>query len=130
MESTVQGTRVPTAVPARTVAVQVRGQRVIVECPVWCTVDHDADPLYTLADLSHEGDPVALLVPSHEGTEETLIVYRAWWPFARSEREQRPYLGLLASEGGDNACLSREHAEQVARDMEAHAALIRQMAAL
>lgn len=119
-----------TAVPTRTVAVLVRGQRVFVECPAWCTVDHDADPLYTLADLSHEGDPVALVVPSHRDTEETLIVYRAWWPFARSERERRPYLGLLASEGADNARLSRDWAEKVARDLEAHAALIRQMADL
>lgn len=130
MESTVQGARVPTSVPAapRTATVVIRGQRVTVECPNWCVRLH-GETLAGLDDLLHEGEPHAVGVPTLDGISPAMVTRVSWWPFARDVEDRAPYLAVSLADGGDGADLAqRSVVEQLADDLERHAARLRALA--
>ncbi|MBI0381520.1 hypothetical protein JBE27_35975 [Streptomyces albiflaviniger] len=61
----------------------VRGQRIAVPCPDWCVVDHAAQDLAFLEDVSHHGEEVSLPVRQFDGSvEQILTAHLAQWPFA------------------------------------------------
>lgn len=52
-----------TPTPSRLSPALVKGQRILVECPHWCTVDHVADPENFVEDIWHAGNYANLEVP-------------------------------------------------------------------
>lgn len=126
----------PTVAPAaytapsmgRTVTAVLRGAEIPVHCPDWCRTDHAGQDLAFIADLSHEGEPVSLPVPTFSGTDEHVLRARlCWWPFA--DDDKGPYLALEADGGGDCAELPAAAAIAFTDQVVAHAERIRQMAA-
>lgn len=55
------------ASPARMVPALVAGQRVTVECPTWCAVDHVAFGEPYLEDVGHHGPSADLWMPKASG---------------------------------------------------------------
>lgn len=87
-----------TAVPAQTrrpsastVSVLVRGQRITVDCPSWCTESHD-EAYRSLEDVAHRGDKIALSVPVHGGDVVQVLSARIEsWPFAGDPKTEAPF---------------------------------------
>ncbi|MFJ4637559.1 DUF6907 domain-containing protein [Streptomyces hygroscopicus] len=116
----------------RLVAAVVRGQRIAVPCPSWCVVDHSAENLADLPDLSHYGRRISLAVPQFSGDPElVLIAYMAQWPWATDEHEGRPYVALEACDSGDVTELGkrtgRAFADRALAHLAAFAALVDQL---
>ncbi|WP_372444914.1 DUF6907 domain-containing protein [Streptomyces coffeae] len=87
------------------VAALYRGQRVAVECPAWCVVDHAAENVISLDDFSHEGAPISLPVPVSGAAERVLIARLVQWPFASDEAGRAAYLSLEGTDDGEVASL-------------------------
>ncbi|MEU1663603.1 hypothetical protein ABZ547_08305 [Streptomyces sparsogenes] len=97
-----QQSSVPAVTPPsspRLVAALVRGQRIAIPCPSWCVVNHSAQDLAFLEDLSHASVAVTLPVRQFDGSvEEVLAAQVVQWPFAR---EGEPYLSVDADGSGE-----------------------------
>lgn len=118
-----------TAPPAgRTATAMLRGAPIPVSCPDWCRTDHASQDLAFIADLSHEGEPISLPVPTFGGPDEHVLRARlCWWPFA--DDDKGAYLALEADGGGDCAELPAAAAIAFSDQVVAHAGRIGQMAA-
>lgn len=111
----------------RTATAVLRGAPIPVRCPDWCVTDHANQELTFIADLSHEGGPISLPVPTFSGPDEHVLRARlCWWPFA--DDDKGPYLALEADGGGDCAELPAAAATAFSDQVVAHAERIRQMA--
>ncbi|WP_158712127.1 DUF6907 domain-containing protein [Streptomyces rimosus] len=107
----------------------VRDRRVVIECPPWCVTAHEAAPEAFLNDVVHEGEPMALSVPtSCSEQEQVLIVRLVQWPFAAQESDRRVLLALEVAGDSDPVALDAALAFSVARGMEEHAVRLRQLA--
>ncbi|WP_210947250.1 hypothetical protein [Streptomyces sp. MK37H] len=123
----------PASPPApRLVAAMCRGQRIAVECPLWCVRDHSREDLAFLEDLSHEGEEIALPAPEFSGVSAVLISSIREWPFVKDEEKGLPYLGFDATGFGDVAALAPAAAlafiDQAAAHLEKMRAQARQLA--
>lgn len=123
-------TAVPTVTPPppsspRLVAAVVRGQRSPVPCPPWCVVDHAAEDLAFLEDLSHAGEAVALPVRQFDGSVELILAAQVvQWPFAR---EGEAYLSVDADGSGECNQYAATAALAFADQLIAHAEKIRRL---
>lgn len=123
-------TAVPTITPApplspRLVAAVVQGQRTSVPCPPWCVVDHAAEDLAFLEDLSHAGEAATLPVRQFDGSvEEVLAAQLVEWPFAR---EGEAYLSVDADGSGECNQYAAPAALAFADQLIAHAEKIRRL---
>ncbi|MEU1787077.1 hypothetical protein ABZ553_14630 [Streptomyces sparsogenes] len=123
-----QQSSTPTVTPPsspRLVAAVVRGQRIAVPCESWCVVDHAAEDLAFLEDLSHAGEVVALPVRQFDGTVERILAAQVvQWPFAR---EGEPYLSVDADGSGECNQYAASAALAFADQLIAHAEKIRRL---
>ncbi|KOG53153.1 hypothetical protein ADK76_29000 [Streptomyces griseoflavus] len=79
--------------------------------------------------MVHEGEPMALSVPtSCSEQEQVLIVRLVQWPFAAQESDRRVLLALEVAGDSDPVALDAALAFSVARGMEEHAVRLRQLA--
>jgi hypothetical protein len=109
----------------RLVAAVVRGQRIPIPCPPWCVVDHAAEDLAFLEDLSHAGEAAALPVRQFDGSvEEVLAAQLVQWPFAR---EGEAYLSVDADGSGECNQYRAAAALAFADQLIAHAEKIRRL---
>lgn len=105
----------------------LRGTEVPIQCPTWCITDHAAQDVLFIADVSHEGEPISLPVPTFGGPDEHVLRARlCWWPFAADDRG--PYLALEAGDDGECAELPPAAALAYADQITAHAHNLRRMA--
>ncbi|WP_435861914.1 DUF6907 domain-containing protein [Streptomyces sparsogenes] len=95
-----QQTSAPASPPSpRLVAAVVRGQRIPVPCPSWCVVDHSAQDLAFLEDLSHAGETVTLPVRQFDGSLERILAAQlVEWPFTE---KNEAYLSVDADGSGE-----------------------------
>jgi hypothetical protein len=123
-------TAVPTVTPTpslspRLVAAVVRGQRIVVPCPSWCVVDHAAEDVAFLEDLSHAGEAAALPVRQFDGSVERILAAQVvQWPFAR---EGEAYLSVDADGSGECNQYRAAAALAFADQLVAHAEKIRRL---
>ncbi len=121
------------AVPSQTttgrhVAALVRGQRVFVECPSWCTHPH-AESYRSLEDVSHHGDAVQLFAPSYNGVIEAVLAARvSSWPFAGDSETAVPFVAFDPV-GDEVAQLTPEALTAFADQVIAHGYALRALAA-
>lgn len=128
MTPTVAPTADTTPSAGRLVTAMLRGAPIPVNCPDWCVTCHADQDLAFIADLSHEGGPISLPVPTFGGPDEHVLRARlCWWPFA--DDDKGPYLALEADGGGDCAELPAAAAVAFSDQVVAHAERIRQVAA-
>jgi len=64
----------------RMVPAVVAGQRIVIECPVWCTVDHVAFAEPFVEDIGHHSAPADLFIPRGSGSEFLMSAQLAMHP--------------------------------------------------
>ncbi|MFF4644943.1 DUF6907 domain-containing protein [Streptomyces sp. NPDC001389] len=112
---------------SRFVPAVVRGQRLLIECPMWCAIDHCKHPTGHLEDIWHGGNFAGLMVPRMEGEASLLAFARIGLdPYSSNPSRRSPFIVL--DDGGDSDDMTPEQAEQFADNLEAFAAQIRAMA--
>jgi hypothetical protein len=112
---------------AGTITVLVRGQRITVDCPSWCTHPH-TEAYRSLPDVSHHGDAISLAAPSHQGVEQVLTARISSWPFAGDPATESPFVAFDAV-GDEVAQLTPEAALAAADQTIAHGYTLRALAA-
>ncbi|MDX3230581.1 DUF6907 domain-containing protein [Streptomyces sp. ME19-01-6] len=118
-------TPTPPSASPRLVAAVVRGQRIAIPCPPWCVVDHAAEDLAFLEDLSHAGEAATLPVRQFDGSvEEVLVAQLVQWPFTR---EGEAYLSVDADGSGECNQYAAPAALAFADQLVAHAEKIRRL---
>ncbi|WP_221890340.1 DUF6907 domain-containing protein, partial [Streptomyces sp. WAC05858] len=115
----------PPSTSPRLVAAKVQGQRIAVPCPDWCVVDHAAEDLAFLEDLSHACEAATLPVRQFDGSvEQVLTAQLVQWPFAR---EGEAYLSVDADGSGECNQYTAPAALAFADQLVAHAERIRRL---
>ncbi|MFE9382350.1 DUF6907 domain-containing protein [Streptomyces sp. NPDC007025] len=103
----------------------VRGQRVIVDCPAWCTVVHAARDEYFLEDVSHSSDSLSVSAPvGVSRREDVLVGHIAEWSFAG---ESRPRFAFDATGSGEFSELSKHQARAELDRIAAHVEHLRRV---
>lgn len=112
---------------ARFVPAVVRGQRIMIECPGWCTVDHVESPEGFLDDVWHAGDYADLNAPRIGKDAELVLFARLGIDPYASEPERRQ--AFVTVDGGDEGSyMTPDLADEFAANLEAFAEQIRSMA--
>ncbi|MFF2650576.1 DUF6907 domain-containing protein [Streptomyces sp. NPDC058045] len=121
--------------PTRLVPAEIDGQRILVACPTWCTIDHVTEPEARLEDLTHSGNHVDLMADGFDpaadqhGDGSQLFAYACIGanPAARTPQEREA--GIIISDGdGFLLRLDAAQADQFADGLVAFAAQIRGLA--
>ncbi|MBB1252907.1 hypothetical protein H3146_05935 [Streptomyces sp. OF3] len=116
-------TQAVTPAESRIVTASLRGARIPIECPTWCTISHAAVDLAHIEDLEHEGTPVSIRI----GCEERVMqVSLNQWPFSR---QPEPHLAVEATYDSETEALPPAAALAFADQLAAHADTIRRLAA-
>ncbi|GAA4676609.1 hypothetical protein GCM10023347_33640 [Streptomyces chumphonensis] len=112
----------------RTALVSVRGKATEIACPSWCTVDHTAKGVAAIEDVFHTGECRSVLFTGHGGEQRGSLLAELWQaPFAR---DTAPKLTVSTDQDDDCHELDADATDQLAADLEAHAAWLRSQAAV
>ena len=112
----------------RVVPALIDGQRVFIECPTWCTIDHVKENQKFLIDVWHSGEFADLTAPRRNGIPDLLAYARLGIdPFSSNEAMQRPFLFVEDGSCAEGSYLDAEHADTFADNLVAFAEKIRAM---
>lgn len=111
----------------RIVPAVVGGNRIYVECPSFCTVDHVASPEGHIEDVWHGGDYAHLNVPRLGKSPDLLAFARLGIDPASSDPAKRTAF-VFVDDGGEGYEMSPAQADTFADNLERFAAEIRGMA--
>ncbi|MGY1439502.1 DUF6907 domain-containing protein [Streptomyces reniochalinae] len=110
--------------PHQSVAV-VRGQRVIVECPAWCTERHAEHDELCLEDVAHVGDQAAVSAPVGVTSREDILAgHISQWTYTG---ETRPVFAFDATGSGEFSELSKVQARAELDRIAAHVERLRRV---
>ncbi|MFE5629944.1 DUF6907 domain-containing protein [Streptomyces sp. NPDC056543] len=126
-EQSVQATAQTRLVPA-VVGVKGRTQRIHVECPIWCVVDHSR--IVTLDEVTHYSSSDVVQVPTflHEDTSHSdLSLSISVDPDSPDPREREAHI-LVDNGTFEEARLTPQLAEELADDLIAFASQLRHRA--
>lgn len=113
---------------ARIVPALIDGQRVFIECPNWCKIDHVRENQRFIEDVWHSGEFADLTAPRRNGIPDLLAYARLGIdPFSRDEAMRRPFLFVEDGSSAEGSYLDAEHAETFADNLVAFAEKIRAM---
>lgn len=105
----------------------VRGTRIFVECPEFCTVDHVDEGANHVEEIWHAGDYADLNVPNMTGKTSLLAFARLGVDEQATEPGMRtPF--IVVDEGRDGFYLTPQQADEFADNLNAFASRIREMA--
>lgn len=111
----------------RIVPALVNGQRIFVECPTWCSMDHVAENERHLEDLYHGGNFSDLKLRRSSGELELLMFARLGLdPYSPDPDRRMPF--IVIDDGSDCADLTPVQAEEFADSLVAFASKIRDLA--
>lgn len=105
----------------------VRGTRIFIQCPAWCTVDHVDEGANHVEDIWHAGDYADLSVPNMTGKTGLLAFARIGVDEQATEPDMRNSF-IVVDEGRDGFYLTPEQADEFADNLAAFATRIREMA--
>lgn len=109
----------------RTIRTRDHGD-VTITCPPWCIADHPDDG--HRADITHEGRPIVLDVPTRFGGAEILGCSLAQAPYTELP-DPGPAVYVVVDLGGDWQAFGPAELEQLADGLMTHALRIRGLAA-
>jgi hypothetical protein len=113
---------------ARIVPAMIDGQRVFLECPTWCVIDHVKENQKFLVDVWHSGPFMDLEAPRRDSVPMLLACARLGIdPFSRDEAMRRPFLFIEDGGSAEGSYLSAEDAERFADNLVAFAEKMRTM---
>jgi len=112
----------------RIVPAMIDGQRVFLECPTWCVIDHIRENQRFIEDVWHSGEFADLEAPRRNGTPSLLAYARLGIdPFSRDDAMRRPFLFIEDGSSAEGSYMEADHAEQFADNLVAFAEKIRTM---
>lgn len=127
MQTTVQPAAT-SAADTRIVPAMIDGQRVFIECPTWCTIDHVRENQKFIVDVWHSGEFADLEAPRRNGTPDLLAYARLGIdPFSNDAAMRRPFLFVEDGSSAEGSYLDAEHADTFADNLVAFAEKIRTM---
>jgi hypothetical protein len=100
----------------------IKGRRIFVECPNWCTVDHIEVAENFVEDIWHAGDYANLKVPQLKRNMDLFAFARLGFD------DETDTTVVHVDDNSEGFDMSPEQAEQFADNLEAFAAAIRAMA--
>lgn len=104
----------------------LRGQKIHIEEPSWCTADHVAASVGYLDDLDHTGTPAYLAIP---GGEQPLVsVSLSASPYAPTAEDRATT--VVVDDGSGGTRLTPEEARELARRLTAFAGELLALAAV
>lgn len=126
MTATVQPSEALTT--SRIVPALIDGQRVFLECPSFCTIDHVREGQKFLVDVWHTGEFADLEAPRRNGTPDLLAYARLGVdPFSSDDAMRRPFLFIEDGGSAEGSYMDAEHAEEFADNLVAFAEKVRAM---
>ena len=116
-------------VPARVGRTNDTSVIVFVECPLWCTTDHVAEPVGDAVDISHASGSEGLFVRSFMKTSATSELFAAIQtdPVASDPRLRQAHI-VVEDGGNDYAHLTPEMADELADKAVSFASHLRSLA--
>ncbi|MGW0904987.1 DUF6907 domain-containing protein [Streptomyces sp. NPDC002853] len=105
----------------------IKGARIYVECPEWCTVDHVAENENHVEDVWHGGEYADLNVPRMNSKPDLLAFARIGIDPLAADPDMREAF-VMVDDGGTDFYMKPEQAEEFADNLDAFAARIRDMA--
>lgn len=112
----------------RIVPALIDSQRVFLECPIWCTIDHVRENQKFLVDVWHSGNFADLEAPRSSGIPDLLAYARLGIdPFSSDETMRRPFLFVEDGSSAKGSYLDADNAEKFADNLVAFAEKIRAM---
>lgn len=115
------------AIATRFVPAIVSGTEIRIPCPIWCTVDHLADPDGCIEDVWHSSDYADLKAP-HMGTGDDLIAFARLGLDPTSSNPGHRKSFVVVEQGDEGYYMSPDQANAFADNLEAFAAEVRAMA--
>jgi hypothetical protein len=126
MKSTVQASE--RATETRIVPALIDGQRVFLECPPWCVIDHVKDNQRYIVDVWHSGEFADLEAPRLKSTPSLLAYARLGIdPFSEDADMRRPFIFVEDGNTAEGSYLNAELAEKFADNLAAFAEKVRAM---
>ncbi|OLZ72544.1 hypothetical protein AVW11_03900 [Streptomyces amritsarensis] len=111
----------------RLAPVFVQGQRILIECPAWCTVDHIASDEISLADVWHGSDYANLSAP-RMGMDPELVLFARLGIDSYSSKPELRDSFVVIGDGAEGYYMAPDQADQFAANLVAFAAQIQAMA--
>lgn len=116
-----------TTVARRLSPALIKGTKIFIQCPEWCTVDHVAANENHIEDVWHAGEYADLNVPQMNGNPELLVFAR----IGIDEQSDDPGMRnafLFVDDGNSGFYMTPEQAVDFADNLHAFAARVRGMA--
>lgn len=127
MEATVQPGTIDAA-DLRIVPALIDNQRVFLECPAWCVIDHVKDNQKYLVDVWHSGEFADLEAPRLKSTPSLLAYARLGIdPFSDDAAMRQPFIFVEDGNSAEGSYMDAEHAEKFADNLAAFAEKVRSM---
>jgi hypothetical protein len=105
----------------------IKGTRIYVECPDWCTVDHVDENANHVEDVWHAGDYADLEASRINGRSDLVAFARIGVDPQSNDPDMRnPF--VVVDDGGEGFYMTPEQADQFAANLDAFADRIRAMA--
>ncbi|RCH70491.1 hypothetical protein DT019_03100 [Streptomyces sp. SDr-06] len=120
----------PTSPASRLVPALVHGQRIFVECPSWCIVDHVKLHTGAVEDITHwsEGAGMQVLTMLDPRAAHSDLFARVNSDPAHGDPRMRAAHVLVGNESAVDAFLTPDMADELAADLVAFAAAVRRAA--
>lgn len=129
--SAVESTTPPPRLVPASIGRPGRVQTVHLPCPAWCVLDHVAERVVAIEDISHRGAPdfaqVPTLLDDHYSAFE---VYSQLYSDPVSDDPRTRVAALVVTDGSRDAYLTPDMADETADDLIAFAMRLKEMAGI